>query len=303
MHHGTSNRRIPIRAAVRRLLPFLALLPFLYACEETLTDTGIDVPYEEELVVQGFLSQGSATDSIWITRTLPPLEPWSIERAAVTDADVVITVDGVEHRLRHTANGHYVTEGMEKISGMLYALRVTSGELMVTATAAIPMASQIRRIRLDTLQDACVSFEDSTAMYSDMHYISANYIVQEKTVYGLTYELVETLDDSNSIRTYRNSGLSYIPGGVGLPFDWWFNTECYLDTVWLSRITMDTVSVALYTYEPAFTSYYETRWNGNDDDLLFGPSGEDPDWNVEGDGLGWFFGRAVDYDTLVVMPE
>ena len=31
-------------------------------------------PTEEEIVVQGFISEGAAADTIWITRTLPPLE-------------------------------------------------------------------------------------------------------------------------------------------------------------------------------------------------------------------------------------
>ena len=304
MHHDTSNMRIPTRAAVRRLLPFLALLPFLSACEETLTDTNIEIPYEKEIVVQGFLTEGSEVDTIWITRTVPPLEQWTIEKAAITDADAVVTVGGVEHRLRHLAKGRYVLEGVTKVSGTSYALRVTSDGLTVTATAMIPAPTEIEDLSANTVIDGC-DFMETT----DAFEITATFRLREKTVYSAFTETIETLiyrnaDGELDTFSFRNGGYPmFLFRDDAVDYDWTLYQRCLYDQGPGKTFRIDTVYVRLHTYEPAFTSYYETRWNGDDNDLLFGPSEGGPDWNVEGDGFGWFFGRAVDYDTLVVLPE
>ena len=305
MHHAT---RSTISIIGRRALPLLLLLPFLTGCEESLTDTNIVIPYEKELVVQGFLSEGSEVDTIWITRTLPPLERWTIEKAAITDADAVVTVDGVEHRLRHLAKGRYVLEGVTKVSGTSYALRVTADGLTATATATIPTPTEIEDLSADTVIDGCDFSEGpggpGGVETTDAFEITATFRLREKTVYSAFAETIET-------STYRNPDgeidtFSYRSGGYpmflfrdgAIDYDWTLYQRCLYDQGPGYTFRIDTVYVRLHTYEPAFTSYYETRWNGDDNDLLFGPSEGGPDWNVEGDGFGWFFGRAVDYDTL-----
>lgn len=290
---------------MRRFIPIipllpLSVLPMLTACEEVLTDTDVVIPYVEELVVQGFLSQGSGADTIWISRALPPLEPWSAARAGVTDADVVITVGGVEHPLRHTVSGQYVIEGVMREAGRAYDLRVTSDELTVTATAMIPGSAPSWDLYSETFIGGCAD-GDTSSVQLDALQISTRLFIERMLVYSISYEDVITRNDTVLDRFKSQPYFLYFPddpnGEVEI-----FSTFWCIDTAAVpARGYVDTTFATLYTYEPGFTRYYESRFDGNDDDLLFGPSVEDPDWNVRGDGFGWFFGRRVDYDTLVLV--
>jgi hypothetical protein len=60
---------------------------------------------------------------------------------------------------------------------------------------------------------------------------------------------------------------------------------------------IDSIFIRLFEYETAYGRFADTRWGNNDDDF-FGPSGDEPEWNVSGDGFGWFFGRSVSHDTV-----
>jgi hypothetical protein len=239
------------------------------------------------------------TDTIWVTRTLPPLEPWTAARAAVTDAKVVVTVDGVDHPLRHTAFGQYVLEGVMKEPGRLYELRVTSDELRVTATAMIPESSPVWDLHSETFIGGCKK-KDSTSPPVDLLQISTSLFIERTTVYSIFYEDVVTRDDTLHERFMSPHYFLYFPTDPSEIVEMFSMTWC-LDTNTISSSAMvDTTYATLYTYEPGFSRYYETRFDGDGDDLLFGQSAEDPDWNVVGDGFGWFFGRRVDYDTLIV---
>jgi hypothetical protein len=57
--------------------------------------------------------------------------------------------------------------------------------------------------------------------------------------------------------------------------------------------TSDTVVAILYTFDPAFYDYYQTYHNDNNGDGPFSSGGETVAWNVDGDGIGMFIGRAI----------
>ena len=137
-----------------RLTATLLLAGLLFAaCEESVTDTSIVLPYVEEIVVQGFLTAGATEgDTLFITRTLPPLERWTIERAAVSEAEVFVTVDGRRQEMRHIGNGLWIPDSWNVESGRQYNLGVRSGNLEVRSTTLVPADRIVdRTFRLDTV--------------------------------------------------------------------------------------------------------------------------------------------------------
>ena len=276
-------------------LLLLPLLSIFTSCEEALTDTEVRIPYVEEIVVQGFLTHGSDADTIRVSRTIPPLETWNAERAEVTDADVVISAGGVEHPLRHTEHGRYVLEGMVKEPGGAYELRVTSGDLTVKARATIPGTRPIWDLSIDTIANGC-SFGSPT-LSNDFLLISSKLFVERTLVYSIVH--VEAVRRNDSlIEHYELRHWIYEPEDSSGEL-YTFSTVFCLDTMPASSL-VDSIYSTLHTYEPGFSRFYETRFDGGDIDLTFGGSMEGPHWNVRGDGFGWFFGRRVDYDTLVI---
>lgn len=280
----------------RRACAFLFLALSITGCMETVTDTSIDIPYVEEIIVQGYLNRGPHADTIWVMRTLPPLGEWTIERAAITDAEAVITVDEARHTLRSLGNGGYVFDGVTKEVGMSFDLRVTVGSKVMTATATIPASTPIESISIDTVVNGCTDGFPPTVRGDQMR-LSAGVLVAPNTVYSTSFETAISFASIDT--TMRQPGRSryfYRPEYVGEVYQRVMDRECLDDEL---PFTIDTIFVRLFTYETSYTRFHQTR-RDDDADLLFGPGVDDIEWNVKGDGFGTFFGRAVAYDTLVI---
>jgi Domain of unknown function (DUF4249) len=144
----------------------------LAGCIQDVTDP-VELPYEEKIVVQGFLEAGQPLNNIVISRTLPPLDSAIEERFYIADADVRVTVDGREYkaeniprrvasRLRYSSvtqvgtstyvggtvdtifidRPYFVVPNLTVESGKTYSLRVTWNGKKATAETRIPTAIQ-----------------------------------------------------------------------------------------------------------------------------------------------------------------
>ncbi|MBD1208259.1 MAG: DUF4249 family protein [Ignavibacteria bacterium] len=69
----------------------LAAGTVITSCEQVVTN--ITLPHEERIVIEGLLEAGKPIDNIFITRTQPPLEETTPEKAYLQDAEVRIKVD------------------------------------------------------------------------------------------------------------------------------------------------------------------------------------------------------------------
>ena len=299
-------RRLHTDRNVRVTLVFFAFVAILVwgGCEETVSGTDIELPYRREVVVQGFLTAGEV-DTIYIFQTLHPLEPWSMEKGAIADADAKVTVDGVERRFVHIGGGRYLPDGWVPEGGKEYRLRVQSGEDVVTAVANVPeVQDRESEVRIDTVPGNCTTYdwETNEEIIIDLIQLVVEIEAPESARFFARYDMVQRIPiggDTLSVRSddlranyyeYPGNGLARIilmgfcdyqgPGDNRDQFE-----------------GMDSLYIHLFEFEPAYGRFHDTRWGDNDDDF-FGPSGEEPEWNVSGDGFGWFFGRSASHDTL-----
>ena len=281
----------------------------LWGCEESVTDTSIVLPYERELVVQGFLTAGDSRDSIWVTQTLPPLERWTIERAAVTDARVVALSKDQELPLKHVANGFYVPDGWTPEAGESYELRVESDGLEVRGVARVPVSlGGERTYGVDTAVAGC--YNPALDYWNEYR---GDPIDEEQLVlliddgadieYSVGFEIVRTVEGSRGgPQVQRYTDEVWRKRRVDGLFRAILRTEC-INPSSTDRSTVrdfDSLFVRIVEHEPGYSDYYRSRWADGDD--FFGPSGEEPEWNVRGDGFGWFFGRAILRDTITSVP-
>ncbi|MCB0714233.1 MAG: DUF4249 family protein [Ignavibacteriae bacterium] len=270
---------------------------FWMGCEETLSGTQVEIPYREEIVVQGYLTADGEADTLSIMRTLPPLEKWSSSAARITDASAVVISDGVEYPMKHIGSGKYVAEELRVAIGKSYQLRVDWKNLSVTATATIPREPEIIRVYIDTVKNGCdYYFDEDERQQTD----ALNFMV-EYLPHGIS------LNNARFEMSYRFDTLQYRDGSYGYYFydidSSGTTNKAVLYNICLYeedfRQKIDTLFVYMTEYEEAYTAYFNTRYSG-DDDLFFGSPGQQPVWNVKGDGFGWFFGRSIGADTLVV---
>lgn len=269
----------------------LAALLFSFAtwgCEETLTDSDVDLPYVEEIFVQGRMTVGEPVEELLITRTLPPLQTWTPEKAAIPDATGFIRVDGTEYPLRYTGKGRYTVDGLIPEAGKIYELVVRWKDHEVTGSTTAPVSGSIDSVLFeDYYQDYCG--EDWNSVQ-----VVAQVTPRSPAAYRLGYE--------QHVYSGRDSSV----------YTWFtYDVKTSADTSHDGRLRMDVISlcepedpdndfgtdslaVVLHTYDEKFETFFDTFWEGSDDDNPFAnPGSEQPEWNVTGDGFGHFFARSV----------
>lgn len=298
----TNGRAIRgVRSLVGPLLILMLSIPLVYGCEESISNTDIELPYKEELVVQGMLTAGSLNDTIKISRTLPPLENYSEADAAVTDADGTVTGDGIEYRLVHIDDGIYYVDGLRPEAGKTYRLDVSWKGLKVNASASIPPPTEVVRIFLDTLEDGCGSYVDINGNRQTSQSIRARveYVPHGRNSNRARVEVVYSYNGSGSSRQsygyhdrFREIDSSG-PVATATLFE-----ECDDRVGGSTDFRLDTLYFDFLELNEAYTAYDESLYNDNDD-IFFGSHAETVVWNVYGDGFGWFFGQNESQGILV----
>lgn len=262
-----------------RHIPFsiaLILAGFLsFGCEEIVDDPGA-LPYEEKLVVRGVLEAGEPLDSISITRTLPPLEYYSDEKAWVHGALVVLHHNGRTDTLQDRGRGLYYKPGIAVEAGDVYELTVQWNNKRAEAVTRVPHPPVVTSVdhRLE-----------KNRWGTNVHILEATVQPRTGEVYGSTFE-------------YRYSN---IPTYV--------SRYPYLDVL---RTAQDTSAAGVVTVYSEFYAYgsdlyeffllvhaydepyyhYHYSYRGDNDDP-FGQPGQNIQWNVRGDAIGMFIGMAT----------
>ena len=274
-------------------LAALASVVLLAGCETSVTDTTIKLPYQEELVVQGMISAGRPVENILVTRTLPPLQVWSIDAAELKDAEVTVRSGERTWKLEYVSYGRYAAEDLVPEEGKTYEMEARWNGLTVKATTYVPFTPTVDSIVLRYRTGECFGATDTALV------VVTYPAPEEGVVYrALSYASVGEGRDSTlyllqpGYRVYRTKDTD---GDGQLSIE--ALTRCYFGEE--ERTEMDTIIVDVEGYEPAFYDYYTTKDNNNR-----GPFEGDPTaitWNVSGDGFGYFFGRAIARQTVVLQ--
>lgn len=274
-------------------LAVVAAATLLAGCETSVTDTTITLPYQEELVVQGMITAGRPVENILVTRTLPPLQVWSIDAAELKDADVVVRSGDRTWQLEYVSYGRYAAEDLVPEEGETYVIEARWKDLTVSGTTYVPVTPTIDSIVLRYRTGECFGPTDTALV------VVAYPAPKEGVVYRtLSYAYVGDGRDTTlyllqpGYRVYRTKDTD---GNGRLSIE--ALTRCYfLDE---ERTEIDTVFVDVEGYEPAFYDYYTTKDNNDG-----GPFEGDPaavTWNVSGDGFGYFFGRAIARQRVILQ--
>lgn len=124
------------RTPLHLILLLVAVLGIATSCEDPIPDDA----YVEELVVEGFAIAGRPLTDIRIFRTLSITDTFSLERAMIRDADVIITENGTQVPVRYvsdTLGGHYeaVDTSYRVKHNSTYQITVNAIGKTATATA------------------------------------------------------------------------------------------------------------------------------------------------------------------------
>jgi hypothetical protein len=296
---------IPANAGMTKCAYFLLFLLALSGCE-VVTDTN-GLPYQDLIVVKGYVQDGQPVDSILFTQTLPLNVTYTNAQTIISGVSGYISVDGQQYPLQYADSGYYNCPGLVGHAGKTYALDASWNGLHVHGVTTVPILPVIDSVyltpgRTDTNQGFIDSFYVNDTIHYDTAFTTYNVVgalwVYTESIKGAALSI--NYDYYHSLGTLTNDS-EWFPGiiyGGGEPV--------YLDTsmkgsIWASSpfSLFGTDSIArgqkyradVYSYDPAYYNFLQTQYNSQYNNGVFSSGGGlNPDWNVSGDGFGIFIG-------------
>jgi hypothetical protein len=261
-------------------LMILTIIVLLSGCEQTVENP--ELPYKEQLVIRAVLEAGKPVDNIEITRTLPLLESYSIDKALVKDANAVIKVGDTTYTLIFdNYSEKYKCESLIPEVGKKYFLEVKSKNITATAWTIIP-----EQVEPDKFSYKRQFIETNNGEWSDKFW-EYRIFAEYKPQVGASYLSASGYDND----IYRNYS---------------YEIKRSKDTMSNGKISQEIFSYTTYdtsnfeydikyywcsidAFDSQFYYYYITRWEGNSGDDIFGTTGLNVRGNIIG-GIGVFIG-------------
>ena len=298
----------------------------LQSCMPT-TVTGVELTYREQIVIYASLIGGEPIKNIQITRTLPPLDTFNVERSRVENAQASITVDGTSYPLRLQARvaptttidslnfnlanqpSLYEAPGLTAQVGKSYTLQVSWNGKQATATTRIPaeptLSADARVVWRPEPFRYVVPRERSFPASGIAPSMLATVIVPVLARQGEAYRIesfvardtVSRLSTTNQISVNTNTLLG--GSAANMPMNIQSQTRFFLrgDSVFKPIIfalsTATTVSIIrVIAHDDALLNFITTQARNSPNGSPFGNSGQNPLWNVTGEGIGLFIGQS-----------
>ena len=253
----------------------------LYGCESEIIDA--EFPYKEEIVIRGILMDGAKIDNIKITRTLPPLENYSEDKAEIKNAKVSVEINKIKYSLFYTEKGRYRNNNVILKPGMECRLSVDWNGKSVTANTNIPNRIIIekteQKVYKDMQGDWIIELRAVFKPFKNSAYIGGMDDILNNIITARYYgDEIKRIQDTSSDGKIHLKILE-------------FNTP---DTI-ISLNYIKTLSRFVETYDEPFYYYYRTARDQDEDDEdedIFKLDEVSAQWNVSGNGFGLFIGKT-----------
>ncbi len=268
------------------LLSLLVIITFT-SCEQTVTN--VELPYKEQLVISCIMNNGDLVDSVVITRTLPPLEIYDINKAMVKDAKVII-FDGTKNHELSFDNGYYKSKNLIAEAGKTYTLTVEWKGKKATASTFVPYPIVIPEIKWDV--------KESSDMWGNWF---------EVTIYSMIEPSKNVVYNSGYILDYHSG---YYPSFYNISREIDVNSDGLCKVVFVNGYYFESSDIGklkenfkdyicvVHAYDAQFYTFFITKYNGQSGDEIFGGNSNNIQWNIKGDGIGLFLGRATTFTKI-----
>lgn len=292
------------------------------------------LPHDKHLVVNGFLRPGVSVRNILIGQSVSPSDTFYVGKTRIFDAEVSISVDGRSYPLRLQPDSAAILQAIginpygtledqptyyhapELIvqAGKTYTLNVKWQGLQATATTIIPPAPEILSsnhvfsgVRLDSARR---TFNDNgiVKMYLEYRY-NGEIVFRVKPSPQIYWRL-----ESPALLQAENLQPFLLPlSGFGYAVSQ--NTpignneiEVRTNSIAILPVPPSVTSIkslafrgTVFGYDEAYVRYLQTSGRGFGGTGPFGSSGQNPIWNVQGQGVGLFIGQST-AATIIIRP-
>jgi Domain of unknown function (DUF4249) len=256
---------------------YLAPLFLFYSCEQPSEEENI--PYIPKLVIRGILVQGKPVTDIYIGRTMPVSVKIDPTFSDLSDAAAVIVHNDQFYPLSYTHNGLYKNDTLKIIKGEKYSLLASWQNLSANAETTVPIPGNIPPFTMQV----------QASNNGQVHFLESRIIPHSDEVYAATWVLLY-LNGSVSDESQVFAGVSGMDAsGIAIC------TTSDIPSNYINQLNTK-LSARVYIYDHPFLDFYKTQNLNQVSDVIFGQTGSQVKWNIHGDGIGMFIGRA---DTLL----
>lgn len=283
---------------MKKILITIYIITFgLISCEETVKNP--ELLYQEQLVIAGILGHNQSNPSIQISKTLHPLDYFDYEKAIIKNAEATLYDGNNEYPLKYIDNKKkYFIENFTPEIGKSYSLTVKWNNSVINASTYIP----------DTCKFIKFEYEINES--------------KEKDWYGYFY-YVYTLNIYTIVTPAPNAVFTGVSNLYGNQFSHDYTTECYRyedrntdgnlkikiieqSYTFEQKLSQEKIyqyifkdlfeyhndlTVRIYSWHPDYYKFFNTRFNGDMNDFIFGTSGNNVQGNIK-NAIGFFYGYS-----------
>jgi hypothetical protein len=243
------------------LLISLMLSAFVVGCGDP-----VPTDYEQEIVVEGFVFVGQPIEGIRVMKTLPISDTFRFVDAAIRDAQVRITVDGVPLSVEYVADslgGTYrvADRSYRAVSGATYDIEVEALGKKLTASTVTPDTLSWVQAPKDTLQYPGRMFELTRNDSLDVSWTAvtgvSQYIVAVECIDTLGYGVYltpQTADTNRRIRDQDRFDTGTLIASERVRFG--FSILPRAPTVWSVFKWFGKQEIRVYAGDPAFQEWF-----------------------------------------------
>jgi hypothetical protein len=267
----------------------------------TQVTTPIELDFNENVVIQGYVVAGEPIRDIQISRTVPPLDTFRLENAFVGNAEASITVDGRTiplrlqapnpndtSRARNAARSLYApTEPLVAQSGKTYRLEVRWNGKTAQAVTTVPQVPVVKESQLRVVMQPRGRTMATVA--------TLTLAVQPKENEAYRVGRVMAVDTVNAERLEAFNAFKSNFDGTELPTTLTDLVRLRVDATLVGTFKFSSLSaistvVRVEALDKAYFLFAQTQ--GRSRAGAQNTSGLNPSGNVEG-GLGVFMGMAT----------
>ncbi len=210
----------------------VALLLFIILLIAGCTETTAPGEYSDQLVVSGFLFAGRSIDSVMVQHTLKIDDEWTEAKAAIRNAIVVVSGNGIDDTLLHDASmpGRYYSIHQSNIIKHLqtYALKIIApGYPVVTGSTIIPGPTWI--VNRDNFPDSLHYNQGMVILKWEESFSYADYIISLRSLDVNAEKIIEDSTSNSNQNNFRQNRTIYFTGlrGMNLSGIPWFLFRYY----------------------------------------------------------------------------
>lgn len=286
---------------VNRIMAYLpiaviaSVLMFCTGCEQTVDN--VILPYEEKIVIAGYIIAGTRTVSVDITKTLPVQQVYTRKDALLQDAIVTLTTPSGQQQLLYNPNtGTYEATLPATIqAGESYRLNVEWRGKKATATTRIPTIPTILSTSVQKVRGR---------YYYDAYYETTVQCINDPRICvgGVNTLVTNNLNDTLMMRStdYIARRFYYTETAYSSSADVLVVKNKELYYYYDPSSSYDYVIKTLVAFDAPFHAL-NLRNSNPGDDGLFGSTGTNPQFTVKGDGIGFFIGVHV-FPSVTIIP-